>query len=290
MNLADIYSISEATRQKALPLYHQALSTVRPLKNPILETDVLNRLSYFYDQSGEKQKAVEYTQSALALTRTIKSDEVSAAAIALTLVRLGDLHYRMADMENARTYLESALEMGKKINNLLILQYVFGVLGEVYTSKGEQAKAFENLNQGLAAARQIGDKRGEAYNLTVLGEASMLNFNASEALKFFNQAVQIADAKMEHSIKIKALAGMIRVYSFQGNKDSGVQVLKQALNIKTNDGNFEILFEVLIAGAIAINTFDTPQNAVQAFQVHLRSCFKTHNGFNRRSIRRIIAS
>ncbi|MBD2499624.1 CHAT domain-containing tetratricopeptide repeat protein [Anabaena azotica] len=116
-NIGRVYS-SLGENQEALKYYNQALPLIRAVGNRAGEANSLNNIGVVYDLLGEKQEALKYYNQALPLYRAVGD----RAGEATTLYNLADLERNRGNLEQARTHIQTAIDIIEDLRTKIIDQ------------------------------------------------------------------------------------------------------------------------------------------------------------------------
>lgn len=228
---------SEATK-----FANEALRLARINNDPVFEVEVLEALAQVYDNAGSKAQAVEYRKRALDVYKNAGRGKVSDLAYDTVLNNLGDLLYRMGNLDEANSYLQKAIRPGANGKQYPGQSYIFGTIGEVYTLQGKYEEAVKAIEKGIELARQAEDKNSEAYNLTNLGAAyfgiaSATDQNFSSATDALNKALAFFPSGQNPAVEGKALSGLILIASLTGQRQIAENFIERARNNNLDQGN-----------------------------------------------------
>ena len=106
-----------------------------------------------------------------------------------------------------------------------------GLLGAIYASVDNHAKAIEYSQQWLAIAREIKDRQGEGQALAILGIAYNSLENSAKAIEYAQQSLAIARAIKDREGEGNALGNLGIAYRSVGNYAKGIEYSQQWLAI-----------------------------------------------------------
>ncbi len=147
----------------------------------------LTSLGNVYYSLGEYQKASEFYQQSLAITREIGDRGGEAASY----IGLGNVYQSLGEYQKAIEFHQQSLAITRKIGDRESEAYSYGNLGNVYYSLGEYQKAIEFHQQSLAIKREIGDRGGEAESYNNLGAVYYSLGEYQKAIEFYQQSLAI---------------------------------------------------------------------------------------------------
>ncbi|MCA2510829.1 MAG: tetratricopeptide repeat protein, partial [Microcystis sp. M60BS1] len=168
----------------------------------------LTSLGNVYHSLGEYQKAIEFHQQSLAITREIGDREGEAASYN----NLGNVYYSLGEYQKAIEFYQQSLAIKREIGDRGGEASSYGNLGNVYYSLGEYQKAIEFHQQSLAITREIGDRGGEAYSYMGLGNVYYSLGEYQKAIEFHQQSLAITREIGDRGGEAKSYMGLGNVY------------------------------------------------------------------------------
>ncbi|MEH2146785.1 CHAT domain-containing protein [Nostoc sp.] len=243
--------------EKAIDSYQKALAISREIKDPQLETVVLQGLflakfqnnprkpeaDRLFDlgtqqfQNSKFKAASQSWEQALLIYREIKYpvDEVS------TLINLGNAYNNLGNFPKAIEFLEQSLGIAREIKYRQGEGDTLRNLGLAYLEKGDYPKAIDYSEQSLAITREIKDRKGEGQSLGNLGLAYASMGDYLKAINHHQQSLVIAQEIKDPQGEVKSLTNLGNVYLNQGNYPKAIESQQQsfALAQKINDPSSE---------------------------------------------------
>ena len=225
---ASIYSIC-GNDELAHDYLEQALEIAEQVNNDRKRADILTNIGWLNFKLGNYAKALEDSNSARLLFKSIAPESRNAAA---NLLHIGNIYRDINELENAMEFYEKAKKLGIKIQDFAIKsvalsnlgflflrsdkfedalsffqqaleinelhsqkQYMIDNLdgiGQVHVAKGNFPKAIEVHSQALKVAQDLGEIEGEAESLLSLGKDYLALNDIEKAIEHFNLAIKIA--------------------------------------------------------------------------------------------------
>lgn len=185
--------------QQAVGYCEQALAIHREMGDWRGEGNALAGLGSAYAALGELQQAIGAYQQALAIARQMGDREAEAA----DLGNLGRAYGMLGEARRAIGYFERSLALHREIRDAARRDSSewraarrgegndLGNLGNAWAALGEAPRAVEYYEQHLAAAREAGDRRGEAGVSFNLAQLLVQQKRLREALPHAERAAQI---------------------------------------------------------------------------------------------------
>src|SRR5690349_41595 len=221
------YYASAGQRANAFTSAQEAVSLAQSAKNLGIETLALIVTGNIKRKFGEKQEALTAYQSAKVLAERIGDKTSQAMAIG----GVSAVSLEMNDLETALEYCERAKELfeangqqwGGAEGNLN--------LGTIYHALGDEQKALQNLNAGLARVRALKLQRLESITLRVIGLVYDAQGDRQRALKSFQQALALISVKADQREAAYTLNCIGKAYETQNQFDRAEHYYRRALSL-----------------------------------------------------------
>jgi tetratricopeptide (TPR) repeat protein len=212
-------------KAKALDYYEQALSLRRAMADHRGESETLTNIGGVYYALGEQTKALIYYEQALPLRRAV-GDPVGEA---YTLHNIGWVYAAIEEHAKALTYYEQALPLQRTGSDWNGVAYTLTSIGNVYAGLGEYTKALDYYDQALPLRRSVGNRRGEAYTLHNIGAVYATLGDQIKALDYYEQALSLSRIVGDHFEEAEIFYDMSLIYWYkQGEREKGLALLEQS--------------------------------------------------------------
>ena len=165
--------------QSLLPEYWQP----QPLQAGIIYSNI----AYVYGVLGQNQKALEYHNKDLEVTRAAGD----RGGEGVTLNNLGRVYNGLGQKQEALKYYEQALTIFGQVGDRGGEGVTLNNLGGVYDDLGQKQEALRYYEQALAIFGQVGDRGGEGTTLNNLGRVYDGLGQKQEAVRYYEQALAI---------------------------------------------------------------------------------------------------
>jgi len=197
------------------------------LNDPKFKSLSAGNLGSTYYSLGDYQKAIEYYEQALVISREIGDRHADG----IRRGNLGNVYMDLGQVEKAIEYYEQALVISREIGNRRGEGNRLGNLGNAYRDKGQVEKAIEYHEQALVISREIGDRRGEGADLGSLGIAYSDLWQVQTAKESHKQALEIAQEIGYRYLEVVELVYTGDIFSDIGEFDNAVKFYNQAIAI-----------------------------------------------------------
>lgn len=237
---------------KAIYWYEKALEISRNIKDPDLQTQLLN-IGIVYRQMGINEKAIEYLYEAIEYA-VRNSDKVTQASaynalgnlykaerdikkamyyswLALEIKKqlgdwdmvagsynnIGSTYILLGKYDSAQVYLDSALQLKKKFSSQSSIANTLSNLGEVYMLQGKHVEALKQFSSSYAIRRLLNNQTDLARSLSELGEISFRSGRLSDAKMYLTKCLAISEKIPLNDLSEKSHNFLKRVYQSEGN-------------------------------------------------------------------------
>lgn len=241
-DLAMIYllenDIVEATHTLEATL-HYASET----GNYYLLLGCLDRLGYLYSSTGKHEEALPYFTQAFELIQN-QSDLENQMLIA---DRLANCYLSLKKPQESIVYYQHTLELALQQGDRYYQYLAFQNVGKIYLDDRHFLAASGYFQQSLALARSIGNQELILSQLQYLA-TSLASTNSDDALKYFMEALQLAQRMNNLEVQSDCFYKMGRIYSDRDDIRRAINVYEQALQLARNlqDRDREIVILRLI--------------------------------------------
>ncbi|MCA2716909.1 MAG: tetratricopeptide repeat protein [Microcystis sp. M169S2] len=219
--------------QKAIEFYQQSLAITREIGDRRGEAASYNNLGNVYNSLGEYQKAIEFHQQSLAIEREIGDRGGEAKSYG----NLGNVYNSLGEYQKAIEFYQQSLAILREIGDRGGEAYSYNNLGNVYYSLGEYQKAIEFHQQSLAITREIGDRGGEAKSYGNLGNVYDSLGEYQKAIEFHQQSLAILREIGDRGGEAKSYGNLGNVYDSLGEYQKAIEFHQQSLAIKREIGD-----------------------------------------------------
>ena len=255
-NLGIVYTL-KADYRKAQDVLLKAVKLAE-------ETGQANRISNIYMQLGtvynylfESEKAREYYRKAL--TCVSPGDEFGVASVNMNI---GVTYMNVLPRDEAFRYFNPALktfrkydnnmgivtaltDMGTMLNNMSDTSFrrmkQAGLFDDLNPEASDQFKlASECLNEALEYDKKVSRSGSTVLTLTLLGENYIFYKNFPEALRYFREALNLADSLKIPGSKKVALHKIASIYEETQQWDSAYYYFKEYISVRDTIDNKSI--------------------------------------------------
>ncbi len=256
-NASEAHQPAEAVR-----LGQEALSQAKTLGDKAGQLAALRLLGNRMHDAGGGQKALEYYEQALPLSRELQN----SAAEADLFADKAALYFDTGEPQKAIQNIHSALPLYRFLKNRRGEGNVLNTLGNVYASTGSPNKALEQYNAALVCRREAGDKSGEAATLLNTGNLYGETDRPLQALENFRKARTLFQALHHERGQVICLLNLGLLHTTIGETQKSLALYEEALPLsrKLKDKGIE---SVLLSDlGTTLSALGKMTEAVHAYQ------------------------
>ncbi len=182
------------------------------------------------------------------------TEDALGSAIALAYRRgagygrrnLGYFEFSAGRYENALGQLSEALEIGRELEDHILVRDSLNFLGAVCTSLGDYTQGVEYVQSTLNLSRQAEDEPGVASSLTNLGLLHHHLGQDEEAVGYHRESVRISQRLGDPHREAVALNNLSIALIGLGQNDEAIEALSSAQPFATSTGDDDLGARVLI--------------------------------------------
>ena len=219
-----LYRRQEVHKMKWLEM---GLVAARSLQDRPRESLFLNSLGLYYDNRGDKAKALDYYKQDLVISREIDDQQGEAA----TLSNIGLVYSSLGDQQQALDFYQQALLLLRAVGDQSGAATTLTNIGLAYSDLGDKRQALAFYQQTLFLTRAVGDRGGEAATLTNIGKVYSDLGDKRQALQYYEQALPLTRAVGDRRGEANTLSNMGIVLWEIGEQERGLQLVEQAQSL-----------------------------------------------------------
>ena len=219
-------------------IYEPAICAWNHLLKKVKEVDkeweaiATTSIGVVYRIKGELDKALEYQEKVLKLSKVLGDKE----GVATALGEVGIIYNEKGELDKALEYHQKALKMDEDMGRKSVMAADYGEIGVVYGIKGEFDKALEYQEKALKVNEELGNKEGLANDFGNLGNTYRDKGELDRALEYFEKALKLnKELEMREGIA-NQLGNMGTVYGLKGELDKALEYFEKALKIDEEIG------------------------------------------------------
>jgi class 3 adenylate cyclase/tetratricopeptide (TPR) repeat protein len=191
-NLMNQERFAEGRLEQAVVYGEQALALARTLGSPDLLPYVVNDLGDVYGSIGEFRRSLELLAEARSLWRSLGNEPMLADSLAGSGVWTGVV----GDHDTALLFLDEAMAISERINNIWGKAYSRGIRGWMLFDLGQLGRAVDELSLAAQEAQEAGFLFGRVYTRLMLALTYSELGMIEAALAAATEAVALATEQM----------------------------------------------------------------------------------------------
>jgi serine phosphatase RsbU (regulator of sigma subunit)/uncharacterized protein HemY len=213
LNISRLFKLNE-DYDKALEYLNKALNLYRKIaREEGVETGVtlcLKEYSLIYSQSGQPEKALEYSKKVLERNRSAGN----RYGIANTYFTMGKIYLNTQNYSQSLHYLQKSLSMKKKLSDQTELSSILRLIGENHMQRQQHARARTHFQKALHQAR-IHNQKEEIKNIYhALYQTYKQSGSPGEALNYYT-----AYSRLKDSLNDQRISELEMQYEFERKQE-----------------------------------------------------------------------
>lgn len=235
--------------EKAISIFQELLPDRLPSS---LRAAVLNDLGVAWQRKGDRERARQAYEEALAIERSLGESE----KLGTLLINLAGCYAELEHPKEAiKAYEEGLLFLENMGGDLALRGQAWRKLGSLYLSQRSENKALWALRNSFYTWQEKENKREMAVTLQRIGDAYSAKYKWPEAVGSYMQAVTLWEALDDRRALAAAYLGLGRIYFDWERFQQAKQNYQRALDIAQEIGDTEIQARALISlGQVCTHT------------------------------------
>ncbi len=210
---------------KAIEYHDQALALSREIKSRLIEGNENKSLADAYSMLGHYEKSFEHYNQAMSIYREIK-DRNSEASV---YTNMGILYNYLGQQDKSIEVLERGLSIYREMKSQSGEASILNNLGNAYHALGRYDQAIEHYDLALAATR-VAKKRGnEPEVISNLGKSNFSLGRYEKAIEYAEQALAISRELQDRAVEGRTLNSLGEAYNALKRQDKAIVNFEQAL-------------------------------------------------------------
>jgi DNA-binding SARP family transcriptional activator len=201
--------------QSALALGHPAVAAID------------EAIGDMHTLSGNYGASIQSYQAALAQQMD------SPAGTARLDHKLGEVHHRLGEWEQAERYFQACAETLETSSETGGLSRLYADWSRTAYQHGDSKRACQMAQRALDLAEQANDPPALAQALNVLGILARRHGDLQEAIHYLERSLTLAVEMAEPTVHIAALNNLSLAYADQGTRSRAIECTLQALDLCT---------------------------------------------------------
>lgn len=224
---------SSKSPSDVLTLGKDALEVLKNDPDPVMEINVLNRLSVAASRLGRVKQMDAFSSRSLELAHKTGDKE----SLANSLRVRGLYMYRMGKYPNAAGFYKRAEALYRELNSHKDLGRLMDYYGQVYLKVDDYPRALEYFLKACKAHRKMNDLHRAAYSHNSVGIIHSHMKSYDKALEYYYKSLEILKKNNDLTGIAMALNNIAIIYSRKKQDKEALKLYKRSLAIKEKIGN-----------------------------------------------------
>lgn len=220
-------------KQKALGSLLQVPPLWHAANDPADESAALGNIAFLYSELGQNQRALDYDNQSLAIRRAL-GDRPGEAAI---LFAIGSLYSKVDEYQKAVDSYNQAGKIDLALGDRAGTAATLSNLGVAYSAMGEKQKALACYTQALSLKNAIGDRADESATLTGAAQIFFELGQNDKGIEMLNRVLELARSGGTNVDQARTLSNLATIYSQMGDKQKALNYFEQALPVEQAAGD-----------------------------------------------------
>jgi serine phosphatase RsbU (regulator of sigma subunit)/Tfp pilus assembly protein PilF len=218
---------------KALDNHFNALKMAKSIGYRSYLPRINNNIGVVYRRLDDYSRAVNYHIEALTIAEEVGDDRSKMYA----RNSLGNVFSLMKQYDRAMTYFNAALDQAMQSENYRSLAINYNNIGELYEIKGELDEALKYYYKSLEYNRKIDSERGIAICYDCLGSVYLKSGQYNKAASHFKEAISYNRKLNDDYFTAVSLLNSGIAYGNLNNTALAIKYINDALNLADRIGN-----------------------------------------------------
>ncbi|MDZ8066340.1 MAG: tetratricopeptide repeat protein [Nostoc sp. DedQUE08] len=219
--------------QRAIEFFQQSLEISKEISDRNGEGASLGNLGNAYNSLGQYQRAIEFYQQSLEISRETGNRNSEGAS----LCNLGNAYNSLGQYQRAIEFCQQSLKIFRDISDCNSEGASLMSLGNAYNSLGQYQRAIEFYQHSLEISREIGDRNSEGNSLMGLGNAYNSLGQYQRAIEFYQHSLEISREIGDRNSEGNSLGNLGNAYNFLGQYQRAIEFCQHSLEISREIGN-----------------------------------------------------
>lgn len=215
--------LSLGQRDLSMKNYLELLDIYRK-KNDLSQTKrVLEKIASIYSQSDDKENSLKYRLQLLEINKQLKDDAQTAAALNV----IGNDYKDLKNLDKALENYQASLLLNRKANaggsNDNAIVSNLINIGNAYQMRGDNRNAIKSFNDALQIIEKKGTPTENAVMHNYLASLYLAQGNFSDAEEHTNQAIKLLSSTENKRTLAASYKRLTDIYSKQGNYEKSLE-------------------------------------------------------------------
>lgn len=220
-------------KKRALELFNQALALNRAIGDRAGEADTLNYLAVAHQLVGDYQRSLDLLKDV-----RLKVSELGDRRREATLLNnICVLHNDLGEYKKAIDFCDQSISIRRELKDGFGEAIALSNVGNTYSSLGEYQKALDFYHQSLAIHKSLSQLHSEAILLNNIGWVYGTLGEYEKAIGFYNRAWEIFRAEGDQYREANILSNIAVNYADLKNFRKALEINLQVLSLRRAQGS-----------------------------------------------------
>lgn len=233
-NLGNVYR-KKGDFSKAMEAYQKAISSFIALKDELSASDCMNNIGNLYLDNGDPFRALEYYNQSLRYVEANKDDY----RLIIRYKNLADAYTELKDYDNAAQFLDDAIKICNKADDITMLGSCYAQFGKLQSAKGEYAISIAYHKKAAALFKETGAKAEEAEALVDLALVELAEGLIKDASFHALAAKDLSENAGALKTRFLAENCLAECYEKAGDLKQALHFQKHAMQLKDSLYNID---------------------------------------------------
>ncbi|WP_337870880.1 tetratricopeptide repeat protein [Meiothermus sp.] len=205
--------------------FQKARALAEQTQNTASLANILNSLGNTRRWTGRFAEAAAYFQQGLRLAEAVGNRQTTA----FLLANLGGALWELGEHPAGWQTTQQAAQLAEELQHWPLFSGCLSNLAEMSYVQKDYARSSELRQRSLALRRELGNRRGEAFDTVMLGYNALRLGQPLEARQHFLEGLQIAQEVAAKPIQLDVLIGLAELELQQGQFQQALPMLQLAV-------------------------------------------------------------
>lgn len=214
----------------AIGFFQRGVALCEETKDFTRLATLLNNIGNIHSSQKRKREAISYYWKSLKVSHVQKD----TADLGLAFSNLANTYKDLKILDTAGMYVDSALIMAEKTNDIYTQSLMFGVRGLIGLEEENYEEALPDLRRSLEAFKEKGNDADAAELWNALGKVYLAKEMIDSSLSCYLKARDLAEATGANDPMRSAYEGLSSCYAAKGNYKNAYDYLSKYLVVQNH--------------------------------------------------------
>ena len=227
-NYTGLAHVEFGDRRKALELFQQALAFAREIKDQARELDTLNYLASTHQMMGDLRQALDYSNQALLIAGAVGDRYKESTLLSNMCVIKSDLGEYRQGIELCNQALTIRRELKNRDGEATVLNNI----GGAYSGQGEYQQALDFYQSAYAIHKELGNRRNQGISLNNIAYMYATLGEYQKAVDTYTDALLLFRTDNDKFREGTVLGNIAAAYALQKDFHKALELNQQVLQLQ----------------------------------------------------------